>query len=135
MPKVQNSSRKKRCHYCAVEVSACNWSKHCKSQRHLAREHSVVRRSNPDSEDEFELAQPTVIPQPGPSAEDSEPEVLAILAKQNKIPSLASKKSGSGASGDRPDKTGSAKVKRDKASLNFLVTAHKVKESMCMLGV
>ena len=136
MPKIQTRTRKKHCHYCSVEVDSSNWARHCKSKSHLARESAAVRRSDPDSEDEFVLAEPTVIPQPGPSAEDSEPEVLEILKKQNKIPSLASKKSGTGNTDNRGDKKGPGQAKRDKASLNFLITAHSKRKyvyARCML--
>ena len=121
MPKVSTGIRKKRCHYCAVEVSSTNWSKHLKSKRHLSKESAAVRRAENDSDDDFELAAPTVVSNPGPSSEESQPEVLSILKAKNLIPSLRTMKTGNGAAvANKPDK-GNKEVKRDKASLNFLI--------------
>ena len=124
MPKVSTCLRKKRCNYCAVEISSTNWSKHLKSKHHLAKEASAVRRADNDSEEEFELARPSELPVPGPSSEESQPEVLSILKAKDLIPSLRVKKTGDrNPTADKPDK-GDPKAKRDKASLNFLITAH-----------
>ena len=124
MPKVSSCLRKKHCHYCAAEISSTNWSKHIKSKSHIAKESAHLRRTDPDSEDEFELARPTQLPVPGTSAEESEPEVLSILKRKNLIPSVRVQKTRDGsAAADKPDK-GNQKTKRDKASLNFLITAH-----------
>ena len=119
MPKVPSGIRKKRCHHCAVEVSSSNWSKHCKSARHIAKESASIRRSADDSDDDFELAKPTEIPRPGPSTEETESEVLNILKAKDLIPSLRTKKTRNGTTGTaKPDK-GNKEVKRDKASLKF----------------
>ena len=123
MPKVQVGTAKKRCHYCSVEVSSSNWSKHCRTQRHLSKESAAVRRATSDDDEDFVLASPTRFPQPSASAE-GESEVLAILKAKN-IPSGPRAKNTRPS--DKPAATGDSvgeKTKRDKASLNFFITAH-----------
>ena len=124
MPKVQVGTAKKRCHYCSVEVSSSNWSKHCSTQRHLSKESAAVRRATSDDDEDFVLASPTRFPQPSTSTAEGESEVLAILKEKN-IPTGPRAKNTRPS--DKPAATGDSvdeKTKRDKASLNFFITAH-----------
>ena len=136
MPKVKSSIGKKRCNYCSVEISSSNWSKHVRTKRHLAKESAAVRRSADESDDDFVLVEPSVVPGQSNAGETEESEVLAILKAKNLLPNGGPKKTGPKGKDAGCNDAGSKKTGRDKASLNFLITAHSKRKyvyARCML--
>ena len=125
MPKVQAGSTKKRCHHCNLEVSASKWAKHLRTKGHISKQSAHVRRAVSDSDEDFQLASPTVVAGPSASPSSRNDEVLQIIKAKNELGAVRAKKAGSVGRSTIKSDTGGEKDKRDKASTNFLITAHR----------
>ena len=136
MSKIQAGASKKRCNHCGVEVSSSNWAKHLKTKRHIAKLSEHVTRTIYEDDSDFELALPTAVPGPSSSPTWRNDEVLTILRAKAKESGQVVKKARTGDKSSGQSGTGCPKAKRDKASTNFLITAHSKRKyvyARCML--
>ena len=124
MPKVQAGTSKKWSHHCDVEISSTNWSKHIRTQRHISRQSAHIQRAVSEDDDDFQLASPTVVPGPSSLPTQRDDEVLQIIMAKAKQTGARPKKTGTGGGAKGKPSSGGEKIKRDKASTNFLITAH-----------